>query len=390
MFTARVAGAVTPGLRSRTRVALCESDFTGLMDANVASPAALTPRDAVVFAHSAGAVPVFLALQARQIAARALVLLEPGLYDVVQLNDLVDVRCRELTRVNFCGFFVLRGEPATSIAQARYGIRDSLEDLNGERMTVVNTKSQAPVPGSERSTVAGGTRRRTFVRATRPTSLLFSGAGLLAFSLLLGVLIMLGEGSPVFQPIDDAWRRLVWIGPHGDDLVIARVFQEVGQARTGTILSSIVVVTLIVLGRWRTAIACLLVSAVAGIFCGFIIKQIVGRPRPVEAGELLAPAAGGIGSYPSSHTATVVSLLIMILIATSGRTRIVAGSVFGVAALGMTWQRTMVQEHFLSDTVGAAAFTTGVGFLVWWVLWNWLSVERGLPLQRWTRTTPKA
>ncbi|WP_300267840.1 alpha/beta fold hydrolase [Microbacterium sp.] len=73
-------------------------DFTGPMDENVASLAALTPRDAVVFAHSAGAVPVFLALQARQIAARAVVLLEPGLYDVVRGVPVIEDHIEAMTR----------------------------------------------------------------------------------------------------------------------------------------------------------------------------------------------------------------------------------------------------------------------------------------------------
>lgn len=68
------------------------------MNANVASLAALTPRKSVVFAHSAGAVPVFLALQARQIAPRALVLSEPGLYDVARGAPAVEDHIDAMTR----------------------------------------------------------------------------------------------------------------------------------------------------------------------------------------------------------------------------------------------------------------------------------------------------
>lgn len=73
-------------------------DFTGPMDANVASLSALTPRDAVVLAHSAGAVPVFLALQAHQIAPCALVLLEPGLYDVARGDAAIERHIDAMTR----------------------------------------------------------------------------------------------------------------------------------------------------------------------------------------------------------------------------------------------------------------------------------------------------
>lgn len=68
------------------------------MSENVASLAALTPRDSVVFAHSAGAVPVFMALQAYEIALRALVLVEPGLYDVARGNPAIESHIDAMTR----------------------------------------------------------------------------------------------------------------------------------------------------------------------------------------------------------------------------------------------------------------------------------------------------
>ena len=46
-------------------------DLTGPMEQNVASLTSLTPPESIVFAHSAGAVPVFLALQARLLDTQA-------------------------------------------------------------------------------------------------------------------------------------------------------------------------------------------------------------------------------------------------------------------------------------------------------------------------------
>lgn len=68
------------------------------MEENVASLAALTPRGAVVFAHSAGAVPVFLALQARALSLRALVLIEPGLYDIARGDAAIESHIDTMTR----------------------------------------------------------------------------------------------------------------------------------------------------------------------------------------------------------------------------------------------------------------------------------------------------
>lgn len=73
-------------------------DFTGPMEQNVDSLTALTPRDSTVFAHSAGAVPVFLALQAEVLALRALVLLEPGLYDIARGTPAIERHVEAITR----------------------------------------------------------------------------------------------------------------------------------------------------------------------------------------------------------------------------------------------------------------------------------------------------
>ncbi len=54
------------------------------MEAKVDSLAALTPPDATVVAHSAGAVPVVLAIAQNRIRVSALVLAEPALYDVAR------------------------------------------------------------------------------------------------------------------------------------------------------------------------------------------------------------------------------------------------------------------------------------------------------------------
>ena len=61
-------------------------DFSASMplEARVAALSEITPPDATVIAHSAGAVPVLLAVAGDQIHVRALVLVEPALYDVAR------------------------------------------------------------------------------------------------------------------------------------------------------------------------------------------------------------------------------------------------------------------------------------------------------------------
>jgi len=53
-------------------------------DAKIAELSRITPQGAVLFAHSAGAVPAVLAIDRKAVSVEALVLLEPALYDVAR------------------------------------------------------------------------------------------------------------------------------------------------------------------------------------------------------------------------------------------------------------------------------------------------------------------
>jgi hypothetical protein len=60
------------------------------MHQNVATLEATTQPGSVVVAHSAGAVPVFLAVQSHTLSPSALVLVEPGLYDIARGDDAIE------------------------------------------------------------------------------------------------------------------------------------------------------------------------------------------------------------------------------------------------------------------------------------------------------------
>lgn len=99
MFTARVAGAVTPGPRSRTRgcalrVLTSLDRWTRTLHLSQHLLRVMRSCSRIPPAP----VPVFLALQARQIAPRALVLLEPGLYDVARGVPVIEDHIGTMTR----------------------------------------------------------------------------------------------------------------------------------------------------------------------------------------------------------------------------------------------------------------------------------------------------
>ncbi len=65
--------------------------------ARVRALAELTPPGAVVFAHSAGAVPTALALVGGLISPRALILLEPALYDIARGHPAIEAHISTMT-----------------------------------------------------------------------------------------------------------------------------------------------------------------------------------------------------------------------------------------------------------------------------------------------------
>lgn len=84
--------------RSEDSALFASLDFTKPMGDNVASLAGLAPGGCVIFAHSAGAVPVFLALAARALSPSALVLVEPALYDIARGHDAIEHHIETMNR----------------------------------------------------------------------------------------------------------------------------------------------------------------------------------------------------------------------------------------------------------------------------------------------------
>ena len=46
-------------------------------------------------------------------------------------------------------------------------------------------------------------------------------------------------------------------------------------------------------------------------------------------------------------------------------------------ALGMIWQRTLINAHWLSDSIVGILAGLGVGFILWWAFWPWLNRDYG-------------
>lgn len=73
-------------------------DFARPIEENVASLVSAAPGASVVFAHSVGAVPVFLALQEQALSPRAIVLIEPALYDIARGHSAIESHIETMDR----------------------------------------------------------------------------------------------------------------------------------------------------------------------------------------------------------------------------------------------------------------------------------------------------
>jgi len=254
------------------------------------------------------------------------------------------------------------------------------------------TSKTVDAGGSGGADARGGSARRAGAERRgrgdhRPIALLWWALGLLAAFIVMGVAVGLNPDAPFTQGIDDAWRALVgtspdsgtytWFGP--------MFFQFLGEA-PGAIAMMLIPVGLAVVGRWRSALFFLAASLVSMGLYSQGMKNLVHRPRPAvdEALGLYGPLFQvDHGSFPSGHAVSAAALVfgIAALIPAARRTvRRVWWIVGAALMLGMMWQRTLINAHWLSDTVfGLVAGAAGV-LLMWWAFWPWLQRDDGRPV----------
>lgn len=226
---------------------------------------------------------------------------------------------------------------------------------------------------------------RTGIR--RPIALLWWALGLLAAFILMGIAVALYPDAPFTQAIDDAWRAAVGVG--SDSLAYTwfgpMFFQFLGEA-PGAIAMLLIPIALAVVGRWRSGLFFLSAALLSMGLYSQGMKNLVHRPRPA------ADAALGLygplfqvdhGSFPSGHAVSAAVLVfgVAALIPATRRTARRVWWIVGAALmLGMMWQRTLVNAHWLSDTVfGLIAGVAGV-LLMWWAFWPWLQRDYGRPV----------
>lgn len=225
-------------------------------------------------------------------------------------------------------------------------------------------------------------------RTGRPLALLVWALVLLGAFGLMGLFVSLHAEGPFTQPIDDWWRRLVGAAPDGGSHTwfLPMFFQYLGEAPGALFLVILLPVGLAVVGRWRSA---LFVFASCLVSLGLYsqgMKNLVDRPRPA-ADELLS-LFGPLftvdhGSFPSGHAVAAGALVVIIaalIPAERPALRLTWWIIGALIAVGMMWQRTLINAHWLSDTFfGIVAGVAGV-LLMWWAFWPWLQRDYGRPV----------
>ncbi|MGW4113781.1 phosphatase PAP2 family protein [Actinosynnema sp. NPDC004786] len=201
-------------------------------------------------------------------------------------------------------------------------------------------------------------------------SLVVAATAGVAFAVV--VMVVWSEWSPV-RDLDQAISDAVtgWVAASGVLVAVARGLTRLGDTATLTGLTALAA-TWLLLRRRPWVAAHVVVTAAGGGLLGVVVKELVGRLRPLVDVEV-ATAPGW--SFPSGHTvgATVTYGVLVLVFASVRRARVVlVPSALGIVlVVGLT--RVALGVHFATDVLG--------GWLLG-LLWLALTTE---VFRRWRR-----
>jgi len=102
----------------------------------------------------------------------------------------------------------------------------------------------------------------------------------------------------------------------------------------------------------------------------YIVKLIVGRPRPAPLSHVVTGIAMDTSpGYPSGHVAMIASLLVILCLVMRGGARWAVAVVGGLLLVVVAYARLYVGAHYLDDVLASAVYAATVGPLVYMVLY---------------------
>jgi undecaprenyl-diphosphatase len=204
----------------------------------------------------------------------------------------------------------------------------------------------------------------------------------------MGIAIAPAPATPFTQPLDDAWRALIGVGADSGAYprFVTMFFQQFGELPGVVVTVLLIPLALVLVGRWRSAVFFVSVIALGPGLLSQVMKNLVDRPRPIADATLgLSGPLFSVdhGSFPSGHSISAAAFAVSVaaLIPPSRTLVRRAWWVLGLLLmLGMAWQRTLVNAHWLSDTLVGLVTRVGAALLMWWAFWPWLHREYGRPI----------
>jgi membrane-associated phospholipid phosphatase len=184
--------------------------------------------------------------------------------------------------------------------------------------------------------------------------------------------LLAGLGAVLFG----ASAVLLKAGATGWDLSLFRILNEVPPAVASVLTPlahlflpvGIVIVVVLIAGyvvAWNRSVlpvAAGAVAAGAALTLAHVAKVIANRPRPYQVvadAVLRQPPAHGT-SFPSSHTAVTVAVVIALV---PFLPRVLAAAAIAYAVL-MGWSRVYLGVHYPLDVLGGAAIGMAVGGVI--------------------------
>lgn len=219
----------------------------------------------------------------------------------------------------------------------------------------------------------------------RPRWMLLVGVGGLVVFAAFALSVFLDVEHPWIQGLDDAWRAFNGTGPDAPTWWLPMFFQYLGEGPGAILLMLVVPIALLIVRRWRSAVFFVTANLAVSLAVSQVTKNLVHRPRP--AADLEHGLYGPLfsvdhGSLPSGHAITAGFVIVGVAALIPAAKRWIWWIVSVVLGLGMVWQRTLINAHWLSDTlVGLLGGAAGT-LILWWAFYPLVRKDYGKPISR--------